>query len=242
MAVLLGIHRTTAYRWTLPHLHAVLQRRLDGPEEHQWSSTNRPTPCEDCAERDSLPHEAYVYLLGLYLGDGSIAIHRRGVQKLTVTCCDWYPLLLQECVDAMQAVAGPRTVSIAAKSGCHDVYAYWKHWVCLFPQDGPGKKHDRLIELAPWQHELVDRHSEQLIRGLIHSDGCRAINKVKGRGGKRYEYVRYFFTNRSDDIRRIFCDTLDRLDIAWRQDGPYNISIARKESVAKLESIVGPKR
>ena len=31
------------------------------------------------------------------------------------------------------------------------LHAYHRHWACLLPQHGPGKKHDRRIELEPWQ-------------------------------------------------------------------------------------------
>jgi hypothetical protein len=34
----------------------------------------------------------------------------------------------------------------------------------------------------------------------------------------------------------------DRLDIAWRQDGPWNVSVARREAVAIMDRHVGPKR
>ena len=38
--------------------------------------------------------------------------------------------------------------------------------------------------------------------GLIHSDGwARGVNKVHVKG-RDYEYPRYQFSNRSDDIRR----------------------------------------
>jgi hypothetical protein len=30
--------------------------------------------------------------------------------------------------------------------------------------------------LEDWQHELVARSPDLLLRGLIHSDGCRFIN------------------------------------------------------------------
>ena len=59
---------------------------------------------------------------------------------------------------------------------------------------------------------------------------------------KTYSYPRYFFSNRSRDIQGIFCDACDRLEIEWRQDGPWNISIARRESVAIMDRHVGPKR
>ncbi len=55
-------------------------------------------------------------------------------------------------------------------------------------------------------------------------------------------YPRYFFSNRSLDIQRIFCDASDQLGVAWRQDGPWNISVARRDAVAILDRHIGPKR
>jgi hypothetical protein len=49
------------------------------------------------------------------------------------------------------------------------------------------------------------------------------------------------FTNASADIRRILCDHLDLLGIAWRPAGKRNISIARREAVTALDAFVGPK-
>jgi hypothetical protein len=55
------------------------------------------------------------------------------------------------------------------------------------------------IVLADWQHAVVDRHPERFLRGLIHSDGCRTVNRFKTRlpSGRvaEYEYPRYFFSN-----------------------------------------------
>jgi hypothetical protein len=69
------------------------------------------------------------------------------------------------------------------------------------------------------------------------------MNKVGLRHPKKtYVYPRYLFTNRSVDIQRIFCGGCDRLGIEWRQDGPWNVSVARRESVAALDRHVGPKR
>jgi hypothetical protein len=52
----------------------------------------------------------------------------------------------------------PNKVSRVTKAGegCTEVSAYSKHWPCLFPQHGPGRKHERKIELTVWQQELVD--------------------------------------------------------------------------------------
>lgn len=79
------------------------------------------------------------------------------------------------------------------------VNTYWKHWPCLFPQHGPGLKHQRLIVLEDWQQALVQTHPKDLVRGLIHSDGNRHINDVVRpllSGVKRYRYPRYMFTRR----------------------------------------------
>lgn len=132
--------------------------------------------------------------------------------------------------------------------GCQYVTSFSKHWPCLFPQHGPGKKHDREIALEPWQQQIVDAHPWEFIRGLIHSDGCRITNwttrLVRGER-KRYEYPRYFFTNKSDDIRKLFSDTLTAVGVEWttlaRRSDPYNISVARRASVALMDTHVGPK-
>jgi len=94
--------------------------------------------------------------------------------------------------------------------------------------------------LADWQDELIREESEQFIRGLIHSDGCRFINRVRV-GGKTYEYPRYNFTNASDDIRDLFSAACDQLGIEWRRMNRRNISVARRDSVARLDQFVGPK-
>jgi hypothetical protein len=83
-----------------------------------------------------------------------------------------------------------------ARTGCVELYSNWKHWICLFPQDGPGPKHLRTIRLEQWQERSVLDHPGPFLAGLIHSDGCRCLNRVKG-----HEYPRYFFSNRSAEIR-----------------------------------------
>ena len=96
--------------------------------------------------------------------------------------------------------------------GCTEVCAYWKHWPCLFPQNGPGIKHTRQIRLDRWQENIIVNEPEMFLRGLIHSDGYRGLNWVNGKG-----YARYQFCNRSDDIRALFCWGCDLLEIPWRR-------------------------
>jgi hypothetical protein len=54
--------------------------------------------------------------------------------------------------------------------------------------------------------------------------------------------VRYAFSNRSEDILRIFCDGLDALDIPWTRPSAHQIAIYRKEATARLDAFIGPKR
>jgi hypothetical protein len=117
-----------------------------------------------------------------------------------------------------------------------EIRSYSKTWPRLFPQHGPGRKHKRKIELVPWQRAIVEVHPKELLRGLIHSDGCRVINRVNGT-----DYPRYFFSQVSDDIRRIFCETCDLLDIQHRLNRWDSVSIARAPSVALMDSFIGPK-
>ena len=91
----------------------------------------------------------------------------------------------------------------------------------------------------------MDEAPEAFLRGLIHSDGCRTVNRFKttlpsGRVAE-YEYVRYFFSNLSRDIRGLFCEYCEKLGIRWTQSNHRNISVSHRHSVAKLEAFVGPK-
>jgi hypothetical protein len=189
---------------------------------------------------------AYAYLLGIYLGDGYLAFTGRSWQ-LVVSLDAAYPRVINECATAIRAslpgvsahvrtVMGTNTIRIDSGS---------KKWLALFPQHGPGRKHERAITLADWQLTIVNEHTGCFIRGLIHSDGCRSINRFRTRlpSGRlaEYAYPRYFFTNASADIRTLFCDACDRFGVRWTQSSARNISIAHRPSVALLDTIVGPK-
>jgi hypothetical protein len=208
-----------------------------------------PSICSRC-NPDELPldHKSYSYLLGLYLGDGCIysstELRKKGVFVLGIACADAWPGLMDECESAIRAVMPHNKVNRRKYVGMHEVKAYSKHWPCLFPQHGPGRKHKRAIVLEPWQQEIVDELPEEFIRGLIHSDGCRVLNSaVRTRGGKttRYFYSRYQFSNESPHIRDLFTDTLDALGIEWRYSRYNCISISKRQSVRQLDEFVGPK-
>ena len=210
---------------------------------HRPSASRTPKGCGECGhpqhDPQALPRAAYSYLLGLYLGDGYIVHTRRGVYWLRVFLDLRYPGIIESCADAMQAVIGKKP-GMAYTPGCVAVNTHSKQWPCLFPQHGPGPKHLRPIELVEWQQAIVAEHPEALLRGLVHSDGCRHTNRVTVRG-KRYAYPRYNFTNASDDIRQIFCDACDAIGVEWRRMNARNISVARRASVARLDEFIGPK-
>lgn len=183
----------------------------------------------------ALPVAAYSYLLGLYLGDGCISRHRR-VWRLRIVLDKKYPAIIDRCRQAIETLMPAQHAGFVNKKGCVEVSLCSKHWPCLFPQHGPGRKHNRRIALEPWQQDLVNRATEEFIIGLIHSDGCRVVANDRG-----VTSIRYHFSNRSDDIINLFTAALDRLDIPWTRSTKYIVSIYRKAATARLDTFVGPK-
>ena len=183
---------------------SMLLERRDRPDSARpsWAS------CPRCAAHPALPEPQsdYAYLLGLYLGDGCISVggdRTKGVWRLRIMCGDAWPGLIEECVKAMHAVRPSNKILLQQKQGCTEVGSYSRHWPCLFPQHGPGRKHLRKIELADWQQFIVERYPGEFARGLMHSDGYRGINRVRAvlaDGDHWYEYPRYLFVNESVDI------------------------------------------
>src|SRR5437879_2165589 len=80
-----GIPRSTLREWLAP-------RR---------PSRRRPKTSFDQAE---VPTSAYAYLLGFYLGDGTISLGRRDVYRLRIRTDSRYPGIIEECVWAMGRV------------------------------------------------------------------------------------------------------------------------------------------
>jgi hypothetical protein len=217
--------------------------------EHPEGSIYQRLACPRCAANPTLPEPQadYAYLLGLYLGDGCISrasTRDKDVWKLRIMCADAWPGLIRECERAMSTIRPDNKVSTQQRVGCTEVMCCSRHWPCLFPQHGLGRKHMRMIELQSWQRIIVFNNPGHFARGLFHSDGYRGINRVRARladGERRYEYPRYLFTNESKDILLLCGETLDQLGVAWRFSRRTVISVARREAVARLDEFVGPK-
>jgi hypothetical protein len=195
-----------------------------------------PAACGVAHDYMALPPTAYTYLLGLYLGDGCISQSRR-VWRLRVMLDAKYPAIIDRCRVAMDTLmTGQRANVMKLPKNCVEVSLYSKHWPCLFPQHGPGRKHNRRIALEPWQQALVDQATEEFVIGLIHSDGCRVVANDRG-----VRSIRYHFSNRSEDIIGLFTAALDTLDIHWTRSTKYIVSVYRKADTARLDTFLGPK-
>jgi hypothetical protein len=223
-----GVNRSTVLRW----------RRRSDPPLGAIIDTNAWEPADP---------SAYCYLLGCYLGDGHVTHKPPNGWTLRVACDRGYPGIIGEIRRAMEstfAERGPR--QWPASAGASDVVSISHPAVGIaFPQHGPGRKHLREICLVDWQRELTHLNPGALIRGLIHSDGCRVLNRFKTKlpSGRvaEYSYVRYFFTNHSAGIREIFSEHCELLDIRVTQSNHRNLTVSHRKSVAVLETLVGPK-
>lgn len=158
------------------------------------------------------------------------------------------PGIVDECAAAMCAVIPASRVNRVLKpSNCFEIYSYSRAWPCLFPQHGPGVKHERRIWLSGWQQHLAERHPEALVRGMIQSDGWRFRNH-RGRRGGAWSAARYGFGNVSTDVTSIFFTACDRLGSRWTAAFPKSetkqviIYVSRKDDVARMDGFVGPKR
>jgi hypothetical protein len=107
---------------------------------------------------DRLPPREYAYLLGIYLGDGTITRFPKGVWALQIFQDSNYPGIIDEIAGAITAVMPANVVRVTPKykeQNCAQISSYSKSWPCLFPQAGPGMKHTRTIELSAWQWAYV---------------------------------------------------------------------------------------
>lgn len=221
-----GIPRSTIRDWRLG-LHERTIRRARTADES----------CSCLGQWPASRSAKYCYLFGLYLGDGYIASSRRGVWRLRITLDARYPGIIEDCARAMEALMTGKRAYRLPRKGCVEVSMYSKHWTCFFPQHGRGPKHTRPIELRPWQEILVQDWPEEFLRGLIESDGCRVVAVDRGRPRPRY-----LFSNRSEDIKQLFCRTLDRLSVAWTRPAPHTVAVYRTNAVRRLDEFIGPKR
>jgi hypothetical protein len=197
-------------------------------------------------------NKAYAYMLGLYLGDGSISRNRR-VYRIRVSLDARYPGIIESCKQALTVLLPGNQIGIVEhyyhdRLSYVDVSCFYKHWPDVFPQHGIGMKHTRTIQLELWQQGIVDEYPLQFWKGLYHSDGSRFSNVVNGK-----DYPRYQFTNMSRDIIRLYCNICDKLGLQWTEktrrpkpdaahhDTSTDVYISKRKDVEFLDREVGPK-
>jgi hypothetical protein len=235
-------HDQTVVRALLTHGYSDREvAEASGVPQNTVGRWRRSWPAIPVAWKPAHEH-SYAYLLGLYLGDGCVSVSG-GRVLLRVACDLRYRQIIEDCWAAIVlTLPSHRPGFVRSSSGeCVYVQCSGKLWLHAFPQHGPGRKHERPIALQPWQQAIVDRHPGDFVRGLIHSDGCRTINRFRttlpsGRVAE-YAYARYFFSNLSADIRGLFCDTCDALGVRWTLSNPRNVSVAHRTSVARLDAL-----
>jgi Homeodomain-like domain len=220
----LGVPRATVRDWRRPRYVPRRDERAICPR--CW----RPTPRIVFTDAD------YAELLGLYLGDGNITALQR-TQRLRLSLDAKYPDINGEAQALLRRCFPENRVGRVLLGGGSTVvlHVYSSHLSCVFPQHGPGKKHERAILLEPWQVELVGAAPWSFVRGCIRSDGCAFVNRT----GK-YEYLSYDFYNLSAPIRQLFVDACTQLGLACRPAG-NSVRINRRESVERTLEHVGVK-
>lgn len=172
----------------------------------------------------------YAYILGMYLGDGHIDKFPR-TYRLRIFQDSSYLKIIENCVEFLGKIFPNNKISVSNWYGenCKVITLYSKDLVIIFPQYGSGKKHSRLIELLPWQDEIINKYPGEFLCGLLDSDGCRFFS------GK---YLHYQFTNKSEDIKDLFCQVCNKLEIEYtRKSGYKNIQINKMNDSAKIDSI-----
>lgn len=188
---------------------------------------------------------SYAELFGWYLGDGHISTGRRIVFNLHIFNDRRYPENNAHIAELMRRVKVGSRPHTRLVPGCVITTVSWKHWPCLLPQHGPGRKHERVLGMTDWQWRTVEAHPAEFLRGLFHSDGCLVNNwttRMVAGEKKRYEYPRWQFVNASEEILGWCGHALDLAGIAWRRSGPRTISVSRRDDVARLTALIGTKR
>jgi hypothetical protein len=222
-----GISRTTIRDWRRPR--------------YEPRSSSRPRVvcprCGQAARPMSFTPEDYSELLGLYLGDGHLARMARA-WHLRIFLDSKYPEIVRDAETLLKRCLSHNRVSrqLRHEGRMTVLSVYSRHFRCLFPQHGKGKKHERRIELEPWQYKLIDQAPWQFLRGCIRSDGCVFINRTGP-----YEYLSYDFTNHSQDILDLFARACSQVEVDYRRYARH-IRIYRRASVALMETHVGLKR
>jgi hypothetical protein len=185
--------------------------------------------CGEAAHRFERLPGAYVYLLGLYLGDGCISAHPRGVFRLRDVLDAAYPSIIDQGrrghpPRSSTQRRGPSSPRVQRHRGLVVLEG-----LAVFASPARAREEARTAHRPP-ALAARSRPPHLLVRGLIHSDGCRFVNT--GRDGWRSP--RYAFANLSADIRAIFVDACVQLRVRPTTSGS-TVYVSRKDDVELLD-------
>ena len=229
-----GVNRSTISEWVKP------------PKKRRYkplTAGKKKKSTEDFIQGAFENPSEYAYVLGAYLGDGYICKHPR-CHRLRIFCNRREEGVKHDIRHALSVLLPYNKISLVPSKTeqCDAISCYSQSLVTLFPQHGPGMKHTRPIILEPWQEEIVNSHSEQFAKGLIHSEGYRWS---KPRKTMPTDYVWYGFVNRSLDIIRLFEEALNRLKIRYKtrlQKRPIWVVWIMGEETKRLDKFVTHKQ
>jgi hypothetical protein len=115
---LTGIPRETVRGWRWNIRDGKPHRRSRYPDRG----------CPGSHDFSSLPPKTYSYLLGMYLGDGCISRHDRGVWRLRIFTDSQYPGIIDECCRAIETLMpGQHAHRYKRPSRCVEISMYSKH-------------------------------------------------------------------------------------------------------------------
>jgi hypothetical protein len=140
----------------------------------------------------------------------------------------------EEDFERLKRLAATRGRSARARDPWEvvDEAAYWYLLGCYL-----GDGHVTHRPPGGWTLRVAsDQQYESIIEEIL-----AAMDTTFPGGRARGLPPRYFFTNHSGDIRRIFTEQCELLGIRVTQPNHRNPAISHRRSVAILEELVGPK-
>ena len=165
-----GVPRSSVQTWLRQGLDRAIDSRTDTPAEG--------LPCDFCHYIRDLSESSYAYLLGLYLGDGCISDHGRGVYRLRIVQDSKYQNLIRECVIAMHWVL-PNKVGFVKQQGCTEISSYSKHCHACFHSMGAVRNSN---EQSCWSRgsagSLYDTHIFSSEASCIRTDAAPLTGSV----------------------------------------------------------------
>lgn len=190
-------------------------------------------------EDDKTFREHYSYILGLYLGDGTINVLKKTC-RLYIYCDIYQDKVINDCIRSLNYILNRKVGIVKTKKKMIKIGIHSKLLSYIFPQIGSGRKYERDVSLKDWQIKYIEW--KYVLIGLFHSDGSLY---------KDGKYVRFSFSNVSTDITDIMKNCLDNIGIHYttykskgrreNQKDCVKVVVNDQNEMIKLYKIIGEK-